>query len=74
MKNIIYKAFISSLPLLALFAPTSSHAQLIPQPWVSVGVQDSDVTYAVGAKFIGLGVELGTGARRRYWCRCSQIY
>lgn len=59
--SMIYKAFISSLPLLALFAPTQAHAQLIPQPWVSVGVQDSDVTYAVGAKFIGLGVELGTG-------------
>ena len=59
--NMIYKAFISSLPLLALFAPNQVHAQLIPQPWVSVGVQESDITYAVGAKFIGLGVELGTG-------------
>jgi hypothetical protein len=35
-------------------------AQLVPEPWVSVGTKDSSVSYSVGVKVFDLGVELGT--------------
>jgi hypothetical protein len=57
---IIAKAIITSIGCLALFAPSSATAQIIPQPWVSVGAKDGDTTYAVGARALNLGVELGT--------------
>lgn len=58
---VVTKALITSLGLLILLAPSQASAQLVPQPWVSVGVQDGDATYAVGARALNLGVELGTG-------------
>ncbi|MFH7031015.1 MAG: hypothetical protein ACHBN1_38130 [Heteroscytonema crispum UTEX LB 1556] len=60
-RAIITKALISSLGLLALFTPSQASAQLIPQPWVSVGGKDGDVTYSVGARALNLGAELGVG-------------
>jgi hypothetical protein len=56
---IIAKSAIASVTLSVLFTPTQVQAQLVPQPWVSVGVEDSDATFSVGAKFVGFGVELG---------------
>ncbi|MBD2495581.1 hypothetical protein [Nostoc sp. FACHB-280] len=62
MKNaIIPKILITSVSLLALFAPSQASAQLVPQPWVSVGSKEGDVTYAVGARALNLGVEVGNG-------------
>ncbi|MEH2015455.1 hypothetical protein [Nostoc sp.] len=58
---IIAKTLITSIGLLALFAPSQASAQLIPQPWVSVGGKDGDITYAVGARALNFGVEIGTG-------------
>jgi opacity protein-like surface antigen len=52
---------VASIGFLALFAPSQVSAQLIPQPWVSVGGKDGDVTYSVGARAFDLGVELGNG-------------
>ncbi|OUL36014.1 hypothetical protein BV372_08935 [Nostoc sp. T09] len=60
-KAVIAKTLIASLGFLTLFTPNQASAQLIPQPWVSVGGNDGDVTYAVGARALNLGVELGTG-------------
>nr|WP_211176151.1 hypothetical protein [Brasilonema sp. UFV-L1] len=51
----------ASFSLLALFAPQIAHAQIIPQPWVSVGSQEGDITYSVGARALNLGAELGFG-------------
>ncbi len=62
-KAIIAKTLITSLGLLALFAPNQASAQLLPQPWVSVGGNDGDTTYAVGARALNLGVELGRGPK-----------
>ena len=62
MKKVtIVKTLITSLGFLALLTPTQASAQLIPQPWISVGGKDGDVTYAVGARALNLGVELGVG-------------
>ena len=59
--KVIAKTVIATVSLLALFAPSHASAQLVPQPWVSVGVKDDDTTFAVGARALNLGVELGTG-------------
>ncbi len=56
------KILVIAVSLGALLAPSRVHSQLIPQPWVSVGVNDSDPTFALGARAINWGVELGTGA------------
>lgn len=58
---VIAKTVITSLTLSVLLAPIQANAQLVPQPWVSVGVEDSDATFSVGAKIVGWGVELGFG-------------
>ncbi|MBD2359918.1 hypothetical protein H6G36_01670 [Anabaena minutissima FACHB-250] len=60
-RAIIAKSIITSIGCLALFAPSPAAAQIIPQPWVSVGGKDGDTTYAVGARAVNLGVELGVG-------------
>lgn len=62
---LIGKTLAASLGLLAFIAPQRADAQIVPnivpEPWVSVGAKDGDVTYAVGAKFAGYGAELGVG-------------
>ncbi|WP_413173040.1 hypothetical protein [Anabaena azotica] len=59
---VMIKTVITSLGLLVLLNPNQASAQIVPQPWVSVGGKDGDVTYAVGARALNLGVEVGTGA------------
>lgn len=58
---IIAKTLITSFSLLALVAPGRASAQIVPQPWVSVGGKDGDVTYSVGARALNFGAELGFG-------------
>ena len=57
----IGKALVAPLVLAILLVPKPATSQLVPRPWVSVGVKDNDPTFSVGAKAIGLGVELGAG-------------
>ncbi|MDM9384988.1 hypothetical protein QUB80_30485 [Chlorogloeopsis sp. ULAP01] len=57
----ITKTLLTSLGLLVLFTPQRTHAQLVPQPWVSVGGKDGDVTYSVGARAFDWGAEFGVG-------------
>nr|WP_202895400.1 hypothetical protein [Iningainema tapete] len=52
---------IASVSLLTLFAPLQANAQKLPQPWVSVGSKEGEMTYSVGAKASTLGVEYGVG-------------
>lgn len=62
MKSLLMiKTLFTSLGFLVLFNPSQTSAQIIPQPWVSVGGKDGDVTYAVGAKALSVGFEVGTG-------------
>lgn len=60
-KATIAKTLITSVTFLTLIAPSQASAQLIPQPWVSVGSKEGDTTYAVGARALNLGVEVGNG-------------
>ncbi|MEB3218240.1 MAG: hypothetical protein VKN72_18695 [Nostocales cyanobacterium 94392] len=57
----IGKTLIAAVGILTLLAPQDADAQIVPQPWVSVGAKDGDVTYAVGAKALNYGAELGVG-------------
>jgi hypothetical protein len=36
-------------------------AQLIPEPWVTVGTKDGSVSYGVGVKIFDLGAEIANG-------------
>ncbi|BAZ13053.1 hypothetical protein NIES4071_48870 [Calothrix sp. NIES-4071] len=58
---LITKTLIASLGFFTLFAPARASAQLIPQPWVSVGGNEGDITYSVGARAFDIGAELGFG-------------
>ncbi len=60
--SLISRTLITAVPLVVL-AASNANAQLIPEPWVSVGARNNSVTYSVGAKFIGFGAELGTGPK-----------
>lgn len=59
MKIRLVAGLFTSLSVLFLSLSQPVSAQIVPQPWVSVGEKDGDVSTAVGAKAFGLGVELG---------------
>ncbi|WP_310428734.1 hypothetical protein [Chamaesiphon sp. VAR_48_metabat_135_sub] len=47
------------LATIGIFQSPAS-AQLIPEPWVTVGTKDSNLSYGVGVKIFDLGVEVAT--------------
>lgn len=49
---IMQKILVIAVSLGAFLAPSPVNSQLIPQPWVSVGVKDNDPTFALGARAI----------------------
>ncbi len=51
------------LTTIGLMQVRPAAAQLLPQPWVTVGAKDSAITYGVGARIFDLGVELGVGPK-----------
>ena len=53
--------FCGFITTVAIAFPKPANSQLVPQPWVSVGVKDEDISYSVGVRLIDFGVELGTG-------------
>lgn len=57
------RAAVGSLGLVAIagLMPVPALAQLIPQPWVSVGGREGDTTFSLGARALNVGVELGRG-------------
>ena len=55
-------ATASLMTTLFLTAHQPVYSQIIPQAWVSLGGKDGDFTYAGGLKFLGFGLEVGTGA------------
>ncbi|PSB01478.1 hypothetical protein [Merismopedia glauca] len=57
--NKVFSSMIAALSVVLISHPANS--QIVPQPWVSVGTQGGDLTYGLGARAIGWGVELGTG-------------
>jgi hypothetical protein len=53
----------SILAMLVTTQVAPATAQLIPEPWVTVGSKDSAVTYSAGVRFFDLGAEIGTGPK-----------
>lgn len=53
---------ISATLAVSMINPTPGSAQLIPEPWVTVGTKDSAVSYGAGVRFLDFGAEIGTGA------------
>jgi hypothetical protein len=54
---------LASIAGASLMTATSVQAQLVPEPWVSIGTKDSAVSYSVGVKIFDLGAEFGSGAQ-----------
>jgi hypothetical protein len=54
---------LASIAGASLMTANSAQAQLLPEPWVSVGTKDSAVSYSVGVKIFDLGAEFGSGAQ-----------
>lgn len=50
-----------SVSVLGLSVAESATAQLLPQPWVTLGTRDSTITYGAGVRLFDLGAEIGTG-------------
>jgi hypothetical protein len=53
----------ATLALASLIQVTPASAQIIPEPWVTVGTKDSTITYGAGVKFFDFGAEIGTGPK-----------
>lgn len=58
----IWIALTASISLFTLIQAQPATAQLVPQPWVTVGGKDGAISYGVGVKFLDFGAEFGTGA------------
>ncbi|MFB6276891.1 MAG: hypothetical protein ABEI32_12205 [Halothece sp.] len=43
----------------AISCPKPAASQIKPQPWGSVGVEDSEISYSIGVRWFDFGVELG---------------
>ncbi len=50
---------VGGIVAIALVPLSPAHAQMLPQGWGSVGSKDGEASYAVGARWIDFGVELG---------------
>ncbi len=50
----------SAIVALELSQTIPASAQLVPEPWVTVGSKDSNISYGVGVKVFGLGAEIAT--------------
>jgi hypothetical protein len=61
MKFFTLSIALASIAGTSLMTTTSAQAQLLPEPWVSIGTRDSAVTYSAGVKLFDLGAEFGTG-------------
>lgn len=59
--TIIKLSLLASLTILVGLTPNQANCQVVPQPWISGGVEDSDLTFSIGARALGIGVELGVG-------------
>ncbi|NEP02179.1 MAG: hypothetical protein F6K58_26690 [Symploca sp. SIO2E9] len=59
LKNTIFCAIFA--PVLVALATEQATAQLLPQPWVSVGGREGETTFSAGVRAFNLGLEFGLG-------------
>jgi hypothetical protein len=43
----------------AISSQQPAASQVTPQPWGSIGIEDSEITYAIGGRWFDFGVEFG---------------
>lgn len=58
-KQVIYTGLLAACVSTVYGTPASS--QVLPEFWGTVGSVDDLVSYGVGARFLGTGLEIGTG-------------
>lgn len=60
----IFKAtfFSAAIAFCFSFRTLPAASQILPEVWGSLGSKDKDLSYAAGVKWVGVGVEIGTGA------------
>jgi hypothetical protein len=51
---------LASIAVANLFTANPAQAQLLPEPWVTVGTKDSSLSYSAGVRIFDLGAEIGT--------------
>jgi hypothetical protein len=51
---------LASIAIASLLTSSSAQAQMIPEPWVTVGSKDSGISYSAGVRIFDLGAEFGT--------------
>jgi hypothetical protein len=57
-KSICGSAIAAILAIQSIQA-TPASAQLIPEPWVTVGAKDSGISYGAGVRIFDIGAEIG---------------
>jgi hypothetical protein len=51
---------LASIAVANVFIASPAQAQLLPEPWVTVGTKDSSISYSAGVRIFDLGAEIGT--------------
>jgi hypothetical protein len=54
-------SILFSVSILGAAVAEPASAQLLPQPWVTLGSKDSTLTYGAGVRLFDIGAEIGTG-------------
>ena len=55
------KALTGILSICISTISTPVKSQILPEVWATVGSADDSISYGVGARFAGAGIEVGTG-------------
>ncbi|WP_309735902.1 hypothetical protein, partial [Chamaesiphon sp. OTE_75_metabat_556] len=53
-------SILATLVTLGAIQATPVSAQLVPEPWVTVGTRDGSVSYGAGVKVFDIGAEIAT--------------
>ena len=60
--KLIYSSIFATIIEIVPLQVSPVAAQLIPEPWVTIGTKDSTFSYGVGVKIFDIGAEIGTGS------------
>jgi hypothetical protein len=52
-------AVVATIAIVQSVQVTPAAAQLIPEPWVTVGAKDGGISYGAGVKIFDIGAEIG---------------
>ena len=57
------QTFVTSIvtACMSVVCASPANSQLLPQVWATVGSVDDSISYGAGVRFVGTGIEIGTG-------------